>query len=163
MDPTWAKCLKSGQNFSRSGQKKFIHVTHWHTFLQNIVDSFEFAKNKAFGLCIQNVNTVLIGLFLEILQLAFLAHGAIMRWLLRMQLFSHRWHIRGSQQCTVCRQCTTFVWCGSCLSQSQIRVCASRLMHLLSISKFSLSQSASTVTKSQSSPAGASCQLQKKR
>ena len=26
MDPIWAKCLKSGQNFSRSGQKKFIHV-----------------------------------------------------------------------------------------------------------------------------------------
>ena len=25
MDPIWAKCLKSGQNFSRSGQKKFIH------------------------------------------------------------------------------------------------------------------------------------------
>ena len=26
MDPIWAKCLKSGQNFSRSGQKKFIHL-----------------------------------------------------------------------------------------------------------------------------------------
>ena len=26
MDPIWAKCLKSGQNFSRSGQKKFIHA-----------------------------------------------------------------------------------------------------------------------------------------
>ena len=25
MDPTWAKCLKSGQNFSRSRQKKNIH------------------------------------------------------------------------------------------------------------------------------------------
>ena len=25
MDPNWAKCLKSGQNVSRSGQKKFIH------------------------------------------------------------------------------------------------------------------------------------------
>ena len=25
MDPIWAKCLKSGQNFSRSGQKKIIH------------------------------------------------------------------------------------------------------------------------------------------
>ena len=25
MDPIWAKCLKTGQNFSRSGQKKFIH------------------------------------------------------------------------------------------------------------------------------------------
>ena len=28
LDPNWAKCLKSGQNFSRSGQKKFIHRTH---------------------------------------------------------------------------------------------------------------------------------------
>ena len=26
-DPNWAKCLKSGQNFSRSGQKKFIHTS----------------------------------------------------------------------------------------------------------------------------------------
>ena len=26
LDPIWAKCLKSGQNFFRSGQKKFIHV-----------------------------------------------------------------------------------------------------------------------------------------
>ena len=26
MDPIWAKCLKSGQNFSRSGQKKIIHA-----------------------------------------------------------------------------------------------------------------------------------------
>ena len=26
MDPKWAKCLKSGQNLSRSGQKTFIHV-----------------------------------------------------------------------------------------------------------------------------------------
>ena len=25
-DPIWAKCLKSGQNFSRSGQKKIIHI-----------------------------------------------------------------------------------------------------------------------------------------
>ena len=25
MEPNWAKCLKSGQNFSRSGQKKIIH------------------------------------------------------------------------------------------------------------------------------------------
>ena len=24
-DPIWAKCSKSGQNFSRIGQKKFIH------------------------------------------------------------------------------------------------------------------------------------------
>ena len=26
MDPIWAKCLKSGQNFSRNGQKKSIHL-----------------------------------------------------------------------------------------------------------------------------------------
>ena len=26
LDPIWAKCSKSGQNFSRIGQKKFIHV-----------------------------------------------------------------------------------------------------------------------------------------
>ena len=25
MDPNWAKCLNSGQDFSRSGQKKIIH------------------------------------------------------------------------------------------------------------------------------------------
>ena len=31
MDPIWAKCLKSGQNFSRSGQKKFIHYGGWRT------------------------------------------------------------------------------------------------------------------------------------
>ena len=24
LDPNWAKCLKCGQNFSRSGQKKFM-------------------------------------------------------------------------------------------------------------------------------------------
>ena len=86
-----------------------------------------------------------------------------MRLLLRMQLFSHRWHIRGSQQCTVCRQCTTCVRCCSCLSQLQICVCVSGLVHLLSVSKFSQRQSASTITKSQSSPAGASSQSQKKR
>ena len=26
LDPKWAKCLKSGQNFSRNGQKKNIHL-----------------------------------------------------------------------------------------------------------------------------------------
>ena len=69
---------------------------------------------------------------------------------------------QGSLQCTVCRQCTTCLLCGSCLSQFQICVCVSGLVHLLSVSKFSLRQSASTMTKSQSSPAGASCESQKK-
>ena len=33
LDPIWAKCLKSGQNFSRSGQKKihFGHCWRWLT------------------------------------------------------------------------------------------------------------------------------------
>ena len=26
LDPIWANCLKSGQTFSRRGQKKFIHI-----------------------------------------------------------------------------------------------------------------------------------------
>ena len=72
---------------------------------------------------------------------------------------SYRWHIRYSQQCTVCRQCTTCVLCGCCLSQFQICVCVSWLVHLhdlLSASKFNLRQSASAVTKSLCSPAGAS-------
>ena len=47
---------------------------------------------------------------------------------------------------------------GSCVSQFQICVCVSGLVHLLSVSKFSLLQSLSIVTKSLSSPAGASCQ-----
>ena len=49
-------------------------------------------------------------------------------------------------QCTVCRQCTTNVRGGRCLSQFQICVCVSGLV--LSVSKFSLCQSASAVTKS---------------
>ena len=52
---------------------------------------------------------------------------------------------------------------GSCLGQFQICVCVSGLVRLLSASKFSLRQSASTVTKSLSSPAGASCQSKEKR
>ena len=87
----------------------------------------------------------------------------VMRRLLRMQLFCHCWRISRSPQCTVCRQCTTYVRCGRCLSQFQICVCVSRLVRLLSVSKFSLRQSASTVTKSLSSPAGASCQSKEKR
>ena len=64
-----------------------------------------------------------------------------------------------------CRQCTTCVRCGRCLSQFQICVCVSGLARPLSVSKFSLRQSVSTwtVTKSLSSPADASCQSEKKR
>ena len=65
-----------------------------------------------------------------------------------------------AQQCTVCRQCTTNVRGGRCLSQFQICVCVSGLV--LSVSKFSLCQSASAVTKSLRSPVGASCQSVKK-
>ena len=54
---------------------------------------------------------------------------------------------------------TTCVLCCFCLSQFKICVCVSGL---LSVSKFSLCQSASMVTKSLSSPADASCQLKKK-
>ena len=50
---------------------------------------------------------------------------------------------------------------GSCLSQFQICVRVSGLVRLLSVSKFSLCQSASTVTKSLRCPAGASCQSHK--
>ena len=89
------------------------------------------------------------------------AYGVVMRRLLRMQLFCHRWR-RGNPQCTVCRWCTTGVRGGRCLSQFQICVCVSGLVRLLSVSKFSLCQSASTVTKSLRSPAGASCQSVKK-
>ena len=87
------------------------------------------------------------------------AYGVVMRRLLRMQLFCHRWR-RGNQQCTVCRWCTTGVRGGRCLSQFQICVCVSGLV--LSVSKFSLCQSASAVTKSLRSPVGASCQSVKK-
>ena len=88
-----------------------------------------------------------------------------MSLLLRMQLFSvfcHHWLISGSPKCTVCRQCMTCIWCGSCLSQFQICVCVSGLVHWLPVSKFSLCQSLSTVTKSLSSLASASCQSVKK-
>ena len=64
-------------------------------------------------------------------------------------------------QCTVCRQCTPNVRGGSCLSQFQICVCVSG--HVLSVSKFSLCQSASAVTKSLRSPVGASFQSVKKK
>ena len=59
--------------------------------------------------------------------------------------------------------CTTCVLCGRCLSQFQICICVFRLVRLLSVSnpKFSLCQSASIVTKSLSSPTGASCQSKK--
>ena len=52
--------------------------------------------------------------------------------------------------------------CGSCLRQFQICVCVYGLVLLLSVSKFSLRQSASIVTKLLSSPAGASCQSGRK-
>ena len=44
-------------------------------------------------------------------------------------------HNRHSQLCTasVCRQCKTGVWCGSCLSHVQICVCVSGLVSLLSL------------------------------
>ena len=83
------------------------------------------------------------------------------RRLLRMQLFCHR-RRRGNPQCTVCRQCTTNVRGGRCLSQFQICVCVSGLVRLLPVSKFSLCQSASAVTKSLLSPVDASCQSAKK-
>ena len=71
-------------------------------------------------------------------------------------------HNRRCLSCTVCRQCTTDVLCGSCLSHVQICVCVSRFMRWLPLSKSSLRQSASAVTKLLSSPAGASCPLVKK-
>ena len=71
------------------------------------VDTFEFVTNKALDVCIGM--SMLFWRFLEISQVAFLLHGVVMRRLLRMQLFCHRWGIRGSQQCTVCRQYTTCV------------------------------------------------------
>ena len=69
-------------------------------------------------------------------------------------------HNRRCPTCTVCRQCTTNVRGGRCLSQFQICVCVSGLV--LSVSKFSLCQSASAVTKSLRSPVDASCQSVKK-
>ena len=54
------------------------------------------------------------------------------------------------------------VYCDCCLSQFQICVCVSGLVHGLPVIKFSLCQSASTVTNSLSSSAGASCQSVKK-
>ena len=63
------------------------------------------------------------------------------------------------QQYTVCRQYMTCILCGCCLSQFQICVCVSRLVRRMPVSKFSLWQSVSTVTKSLSSPEGASCQF----
>ena len=67
----------------------------------------------------------------------------------------------GQPQCTVCRQSTTKVRGGHCLSQFQICVCVSGLV--LSVSKFSPCQSASGVTKSLRSPVGASFQSVKKK
>ena len=93
-----------------------------------------------------------------------------MRWQLRMQLFCPRSRISHSPLCAVCRQCTTCVRCGRCLSQFQICVCVSGLSRLLStasqqLQSASISVNLAIVTKSLSSPAGASCQskLEKKR
>ena len=60
---------------------------------------------------------------------------------------------------------TTGLLCGCCLSQFQICVCVSGIAHLLSVSKFSLCQSASIVTKSLSSAhcTGAGFHLKKKK
>ena len=103
------------------------------------VDTFEFVTNKALDVCIGM--SMLFWRFLEISQVAFLLHGVVMRRLLRMQLFCHRWQqtwlIGRSQQCTVCRPCTTCLRSGSCLSQFQICVCVFRLVSLLSVNKFS--------------------------
>ena len=67
-------------------------------------------------------------------------------------------HSRRCQLCTVCRQYIMGVLCGHCVSYVQICDCVSRLvcLRLLSVSKFCLCQSMSTVTKSLSSPADAS-------
>ena len=52
------------------------------------IDNFEFAANKAFNVCI-GMSMLFIGQFLEISYLVLLAHGVVMRLLLRMQLFCH--------------------------------------------------------------------------
>ena len=99
--------------------------------------------------------------FLENLIGSILVHRVVMRWLLWMQLFCHGWLIcssSSSQQSTLCRQCANCIQCGCCLGRFQICVCVSRL---LSVSKFSLCQSESTLTLL-CSPAGASRQSKKK-
>ena len=84
-------------------------------------------------------------------------HGVITKWQLWLQLFRYGWHMSSSS--TLCRQCTTCVLCGCCLSQFQNCVCVSGLVCLLAVSKSSLCHSKSTVTKSLCSPAGARLQV----
>ena len=115
------------------------------------VDIFEFATNKAFDVCIGMSMLFWLGCFLKSGGQHFL--HMVSSW------NGHHWRIRGSPHFTVCRQCTTCVLCGCCLSQFQICVCVSRLVRRMPVSKFSLWQSVSTVTKSLSSPEGASCQF----
>ena len=45
LDPNWAKCLKSGQNVSRSGQNVFIHCVQ-------IVFQLDQSKSRGFCLCL---------------------------------------------------------------------------------------------------------------
>ena len=88
----------------------------WHIRTRcAIVDNFEFVTKKAIDVAFEMSMLFWLGCFLK-----------------------SRWRIRGSPQCTVCRQYTTCVWCGRCLSQFQICVCVSGLVSLLSVSKFSL-------------------------
>ena len=55
LDPNWAKCLKSGQNFSRSGQKKFIHSSgplepgNIGTLLQSDGSSKQYKVQASYG------------------------------------------------------------------------------------------------------------------
>ena len=110
---------------------------------------FEFATNKTFYVCIGICcsDWAVSWNLVSIISCAWCRHETAAE-----DATGHRWHIRGSPQCTFCRQCTTCVLCCSCLSQFQICVCVSRLVRRLPVSKFSLCHSTSTVTKSLCSP-----------
>ena len=118
-----------------------------------LIDNFEFATYKAFesSMSASECQCCLIGQQLEqllgnlvcIILFAW-CRRVVMRWWLKLHLFFHHWRriSRRTQQCTVCR-CTACLLCGRCLSQFRICVCVFGLVRLLSVSKFSLRQSAS--------------------
>ena len=120
-----------------------------------IVDNFQFIANKVLDVIFTIFVMSPLGCFLKILLDVFL--------LLPLNSISWRlwWCLLGHQQ-QVFRKGTKYGLCNCCLGHVQIYVCVSRLVCLLSVSKFSLHQSVSTLTKSLCSPAGTSCHLKKK-
>ena len=79
-NPNWAKCLKSGQNISRSGPKKFIHKLETHPVNAGHYMAFKHSISFATDLA---ETLVAIGLKLELCRLT--------NWLERFYLLPDQW------------------------------------------------------------------------